>query len=170
MFFDAFDENVKSFCFFSRSLGNDGFAVHIWPQKRNEMAYKLSDETQHCLECGSVILSYGGRKDRKFCSTSCKNKYWNRKTNSRQGYQLKIISQLDRNYRILSRLLSIGVLSVKREDLLLLGFHFDLMTGHRRVMKRDWNECFDIRYLQMPSRISNLQFIPVEDAAVSQKP
>ena len=83
---------------------------------------------------------------------------------------MKIISQLDRNYKILSRLLTIGVLSVKSEDLLLLGFRFDVMTGHRRHMKRDWNECFDIRYLQMPSRISNLQYIPVEDAAVGRTP
>lgn len=134
------------------------------------MAYKLSAEIQHCLECGSVIFQYGGRKDRKFCSASCKNKYWNRQTNSRQGYHLKIIAQLDHNYKILSRLLSIGVLSIKSEDMRLLGFHFDVMTGHHRRMKRDWYECFDIRYLQMPSRISNLQYIPVEDAVVGQKP
>jgi len=129
------------------------------------MMYKIGKAESHCLECGTVTY---GRNGQKFCSSKCKNKWWNRKTNARTGYQLKVLNILDRNYRILTRLLSIGVLSVRSEDLLLLGFRPDVMTGHRRILKREWNECFDIGYLQMPSRISNLHYLEVGDAAVRE--
>ena len=131
------------------------------------MIYKMKKESAtHCLECGTVTY---GRNDQKFCSAKCKNKWWNRRTNARTGYQLKVLNMLDRNYRILTRLLSIGVLSVRSEDLQLLGFRPDVMTGHRRMMKREWNECFDIGYLQMPSRISNLHYLEAGDAAVKDE-
>lgn len=127
------------------------------------MSYLIEKRpTTHCLECGSETY---GRSGQKFCSVKCKNQWWNKKRNFRNSYQLKLLNMLDRNYRILTHLLSIGVLSVRREDLLLLGFRLDIMTGHRRVMKREWNECFDICYLQTPSRISNLHYLEIGDAA-----
>ena len=31
----------------------------------------------HCLQCGAELQQQAGRKERKFCSDSCRNRWWN---------------------------------------------------------------------------------------------
>lgn len=34
-------------------------------------------ETHYCLSCGVPVAQHPGRKEKKFCSDKCRNKWWN---------------------------------------------------------------------------------------------
>lgn len=59
------ENTIKTYC---RRHGLGGVAVVAVP----------SDETEHyCLCCGTVVVQHIGRKEKKFCSDKCRNKWWN---------------------------------------------------------------------------------------------
>lgn len=37
----------------------------------------IDGEVHHCLCCGKEVVQPGGRKEKKFCSDKCRNKWWN---------------------------------------------------------------------------------------------
>ena len=37
----------------------------------------VTDEIHHCLCCGTPVAQKSGRKEKKFCSDKCRNKWWN---------------------------------------------------------------------------------------------
>lgn len=62
---DLSENTIKTYC---RRHGLGGVAVAAVP----------SDETEHyCLCCGVVVAQHIGRKEKKFCSDKCRNKWWN---------------------------------------------------------------------------------------------
>ena len=36
-----------------------------------------SETEKTCINCGKPIVQYPGRKEKKFCSDSCRNRWWN---------------------------------------------------------------------------------------------
>lgn len=59
------ENTVKSFCK-RNNLGGD----------RTVMS-PLVDEKHTCLCCGTPIRQVAGRKEKRFCSSFCRNKWWN---------------------------------------------------------------------------------------------
>ena len=123
------------------------------------MDYQILDTMPHCLECGDAVPY--GRQDRKFCCPECKNRYHNRRTRTKRHYQLKVINILEQNYHVLERLVRMGIKSIEKTDLALLGYNFDFFTSYRKVSRRNEYRCFDIRYEDTPTRIMNLRALPL---------
>ena len=85
-------------------------AYHLIIVHIGSMSYEEDNGGKRCLECGDV-LPYG-RKDMKFCSSSCKNK-WHYQSRSWVGaLKLRTRSILDKNYSIPEALLESGVTSI----------------------------------------------------------
>ena len=57
---------VKSFCRRNR-LAGEAAAV----------ASADTQEVKYCLHCGRQVMQNPGRKEKKFCSDLCRNRYWN---------------------------------------------------------------------------------------------
>lgn len=122
------------------------------------MNYKiLKEETLEgtCLECGTGLC---GRKDKKFCSLSCKNTYNNRRHQILRKYRGDIIAKLSRNYEILESMLSDDWQSANLEDLEKLGFDDSVFTSQSWKRKRghEQRSCFDIVYSHSESKIYDL--------------
>ena len=60
---------VKTFC---RRQGLTGNA-----ETMPDTVFTDSTWEKPCLFCGQPVTQYPGRKEKKFCSDSCRNKYWN---------------------------------------------------------------------------------------------
>lgn len=120
------------------------------------MRYKEDgNEGKRCLECGDV-LPYG-RKDMRFCSASCKNRWHYQKNGSLKGLRMKTIGAIDRNYSILESLLESGVSSIDIPDLAQMGYNFDCITSYHKVRNHDEYRCYDIKYFMSGSRIFRLE-------------
>ena len=111
-----------------------------------------------CLECGGAVY---GRSDRKFCSTGCKDRYHNRKAHVYNKMRLRIMNALDRNYTILTRLLSQGIRTIDRVDIEHIGFRIDCVTSYRKSNRHDECRCFDIKYILTPTRVRGIERMPV---------
>lgn len=50
----------------------------------------IDGEVHHCLCCGKEVVQPRGRKEKKFCSDKCRNKWWNSnldKVNRKANYE-----------------------------------------------------------------------------------
>ncbi|MBR5661943.1 MAG: hypothetical protein IKW99_10395 [Bacteroidales bacterium] len=122
------------------------------------MSYEEDNGGKRCLECGDT-LPYG-RKDMKFCSSSCKNR-WHYQNRSWVGaLKLRTRSILDKNYSILESLLESGVTSIDIPDLAQMGYNFDCVTSYHKVRNRDEYRCYDIKYCMSASRVFKLGRCP----------
>src|SRR5690348_9849240 len=91
-----------------------------------------------CLSCGKLIR--GGRSDKKFCNTACKDEYHN----SRKGEMNKEIQKIDlalkRNRNTLKRFYDSKKGNfISRDQLLKSGFEFQFHT-HYIITKIKGNE------------------------------
>lgn len=59
------ESTVKTFC---RRNGLAGIAAESESPRTAE---------QPCKYCGKAVVQYPGRKEKKFCSDACRNKWWN---------------------------------------------------------------------------------------------
>ena len=120
------------------------------------MSYHLNiEEEGNCLECGAYIR---GRKDKRFCSLSCKNKFHNRTQFTKRQMRAKVVAALTGNYAILEALLNAGKTGASLEELLELGFDPSYVTGHRHGrFHHDEYACFDICYYRSESRVFNVR-------------
>lgn len=60
------ENTVKTYC---RRHGLGGNMTHLQTV--------VQFEKHHCLCCGTPVQQTPGRKEKKFCSDSCRNKWWN---------------------------------------------------------------------------------------------
>ena len=63
------ENTVKSFCRRKRLTGK-ATAARIRPSS-------VKDGKHFCLCCGKEVAQNAGRKEKKFCSDRCRNKWWN---------------------------------------------------------------------------------------------
>ena len=116
------------------------------------MSYHLHKEEEGtCLECGTAFL---GRRDKQFCSLSCKNRYHNRVLMNKRQQRAKIMAALTGNYTVLEALLNEGKTGAGLDELSELGFDPCYVTEHRRGrFRHDEYACFDIWYYRTDTKI-----------------
>ena len=106
--------------------------------------YKIIDQSlkiDSCLECGTIFY---GRTNKVFCCEACKNRYHNRKYQEIRNVKLRVRHILEKNYTILSGLVSDKISSIGRDELMLKGFNPEYVTGCMRMNKRELCYCYDI--------------------------
>lgn len=123
--------------------------------------YMKTTLVRECLECGDKIVY--GREGRKFCSETCKNKYHNDRQHRKRAVQVKVITALAQNYRVLESLIAAGVTSMGLMEIVRMGFNDEYATSYRRIKGRDVLRCFDIQYCQTPSRIMKITRVDLND-------
>lgn len=116
---------------------------------------------QHCLECGDE-LPYGSRRDRKFCSESCRNQYHNDHRSYDRIVHQRVDTAIQKNYRILRHLLSVGLNHAGNDELFLLGFRRDYKTSCVVANRRVESRCYEISYRESETRIFDIKRIPAE--------
>ena len=120
------------------------------------MRYKEDgNEGKRCLECGDV-LPYG-RRDMRFCSPSCKNRWHYQKEGWLKGLRMRTIGALDRNHAILESLIDSGVAAIDIPDLAQMGYNFDCVTSYHKVRNHDEYRCYDIKYYMSASSVFKLE-------------
>ena len=67
--FGISENTVKSFCRRKKLAGKA-----VPPQV---MQPTVREEKHFCLCCGEVVVQTPGRKEKKFCSDRCRNRWWN---------------------------------------------------------------------------------------------
>ena len=97
---------------------------------------KVTEQVKYyCQECGKELI---GRKDKKFCNISCKNKYNNRRNQAIRKYREDTINRL--------------------EELSDLGFDYDCFTSRQKSRTgHDNRSCFDISYDISTRKIFNIK-------------
>lgn len=120
------------------------------------MSYTIHQEEEgECLECGAV---FRGRKDKRFCSLTCKNAYHNREQQAKRHSRTETLAALTGNYKILEALLREEKSSAGLEELEKLGFKPSYITGYRHGrFGHDDCACFDIWYYRTSTRIFNIR-------------
>ena len=113
-----------------------------------------------CLECGDEIRY--GRKDKKFCSNTCKNRYHNEIQHYSRSSRLRILGALDRNYSILEKLLRLNIRTISLGDLAQMGYNKEFVTSYHKVGGHDEYRCFDIKYCCSGSRIFRIERVNPE--------
>ncbi len=63
------ENTVKSFCRRKKLTGRTDAVSH--------RAVPVRDGQHFCLCCGAEVAQTPGRKEKKFCSDKCRNKWWN---------------------------------------------------------------------------------------------
>ena len=134
------------------------------------MDYKLEETSgifeRHCLQCGDPI-GYG-RSDKKFCSNSCRQSFWNKRNQDTRAYHTRILGAVEKNYSILAHLLSIGVTSIDLTEIMLLGFKPELFTGLRHDIRKRQTEYYnyEIRYQMSKNKVYGIRRMNVTLSAI----
>lgn len=106
-----------------------------------------------CLECGTAFY---GRANRKFCCEACKNRYHNKRYQDIRNTKLRVRNTLERNYRILTGLLSENRLSADIAELSLLGYSPGYVTSYHKAGSRMQCSCYDIVFTVTAGKICRI--------------
>lgn len=126
----------------------------MFPKFGGMKEYVQDSSEARCLECGEAIGP--GRPDRKFCSARCRNRYNNKKTRSSRSTKVKVVSQLERNYEILSGLLKYNITSMPKLELVSMGFRPEFVTSFKQCRGYVMMCCFDISYRETQEKICRI--------------
>ena len=127
----------------------------------------MEEDIPRCLECGAILY---GRPDKKFCTTTCKNRYNNRLRSRTTRVKNRIINILLKNHEILTTMDNAGKRCADLADLALDGFVPSCITGYRKGRyNHDEYACFDFRFCLSGSRLFNLHRIDVRSENREEK-
>lgn len=90
------------------------------------MEATIIKEKRFCPECGKEII---GRKDKQFCSDSCRNNHNNNMNKDSTNLMRNINNALRRNYKILSELNPKDTAKVQKKVLVKKKFDFEVYTS-----------------------------------------
>lgn len=107
-----------------------------------------------CRFCGKRIT--GGRRDKKFCCVTCKNKFNNIKKHHMYDTRHFNEIHLKRNYKVLETLLCYGIQEMDLESMVSNGFQPEIVSSYWQ--KNDGVEltCLDIAYELSENKVSNI--------------
>ena len=111
----------------------------------------MPEAITRCLECHEPITR--GRSDKKFCSSECKDKYYNKLKLETKKEIGRIDAILKRNRRILKQLFNPKKEDqlIARETLLMAGFEFRFHTHHviTKIHSNEFIFCYDYGYREV---------------------
>lgn len=90
------------------------------------MEATIIKEKRFCPECGKEIV---GRKDKQFCSDSCRNTHNNNVNKDSTNLMRNINNALRRNYKILGELNPKDTAKVQKKVLVKKNFDFEVYTS-----------------------------------------
>ena len=90
------------------------------------METTIIKEKRFCPECGKEIV---GRKDKQFCSDSCRNNHNNAVNKDSTNLMRNINNSLRRNYKILCELNPKDTAKVQKKVLVKKKFDFEVYTS-----------------------------------------
>ena len=102
-------------------------------------------EINNCMECNKTLR---GRADKKFCTSSCRNSYHNRK----KGYSTQMVRDINRvlrkNRKILLQSNPYGKTQISKKQLSARGFDFNYYTNTLQDLTGDqYYFCYDQGYI-----------------------
>ena len=115
------------------------------------------EDVPRCLECGDEIVY--GRKDKKYCSEECRNRYHNHSHRACRQYKRMVNTILERNYDILDDLIKSGIEAIWVADAIALGYNPAYVTSYRKHGKRSMCHCYDICYVTTDNRMTSISKI-----------
>ncbi|MEM1356671.1 MAG: hypothetical protein AAGF89_00625 [Bacteroidota bacterium] len=99
---------------------------------------------RNCPECGE---EFTGRTDKKFCSTSCRATFHNRRNAEDRVFQRSINNILRHNRNVLAELNPDGKANVRKDRLIDRGFKFRYFTNEYRTRNDTlYHFCYDYGY------------------------
>ena len=102
-------------------------------------------EMRVCPECGREVT---GRRDKKFCTDTCRNTYNNRQNAGEGNVVRKVNGILRRNRRILEEMNPTGKTKTHKDKMVSNGFDFQYYTNTYTTKKGDdYRFCYDHGYL-----------------------
>ena len=108
-----------------------------------------------CLQCGDKFES--GRSDKVFCCSKCKNEYHNHRHRLYRDIRMRVVTSLNRNYRILTSLILNGYTHIRICDIQSMGFNLNSVTGcYAKKPKSMDLGCYDILYSQSSVKLYNI--------------
>lgn len=123
-----------------------------------------NDDRPICLQCGHEIAY--GRKDKRYCSEKCRNRYHNLKHHDIRSVKLRILGALDRNYSVLGKLLQLGIHTMPVSDLAQMGYNKEYVTSCHTVGGHVEFRCFDIKFRCSDNRIYQIErVVPIPSSS-----
>lgn len=108
---------------------------------------EINSDKKLCVECNEILI---GRLDKKFCSVHCKSSY-HYKLNLEKGDNqfIKIDRILKQNRRILKSYNKAGKATVRKEELINVGFNPKHFTHYWKNQKGDiYLFCYEYGFLE----------------------
>ena len=109
----------------------------------------MANSLSYCLCCNKPLK---GRADKKYCSDTCRNQFFNKQKELERAEIRTIDLVLKKNRRILRDLLGDHTsINISEKDLLVKGFVFLYYTHHltTKMEQREYVFCYDYGYRQM---------------------
>jgi predicted nucleic acid-binding Zn ribbon protein len=100
-------------------------------------------ENQFCKQCGKPVF---GRSDKLFCSDYCRNTFNNEKNKNAFSFMRAVHSELSLNRRILKSYVREGRSPVRKDELAIQGFRFDLITALVKKPDKTYRCCYEYAY------------------------
>lgn len=96
-----------------------------------------------CLNCSKILK---GRKDKKFCDTSCRNTHNNSLKTEKEAFVIEVNNILRKNWKILKTCNPQGKATVRKEYLLAQGYDFNYFTNIFKSQKNGntYFFCYDM--------------------------
>lgn len=100
-----------------------------------------------CVRCGDEVI---GRRDRLFCSVSCKSAYHYERNKEKEATFYSFVDiQLKRNHRLLKHFNTAGKATVREEHLTRAGFDPSFFTHFWRTKdNRTYFFCYDMGHFK----------------------
>ncbi len=113
-------------------------------------------EKRKCPVCDD---SFGGRKDKKFCSDQCRTTFFNSQNTDQSKFMRNINNILRKNRRILEEMNPSGKTTVTKTALLDEGFKFAYFTNEYKTKTgKVYRFCYEHGYLQLENNLYALVF------------
>lgn len=124
-------------------------------------------ETRKCLNCDRNLV---GRIDKKFCDTQCRSQFYNRTKFHTEKYLKEINRTIRRNRKILKILCPIGKSTIRKEELIELGFNFNYFTSIFPSSGKVYYFCYEYGYTPILERSSIQKVLIIQKQLYMDKP
>lgn len=100
-----------------------------------------------CKDCGEPL---NGRADKKFCSDQCRNSHNNRLNSDDNNFMRNVNNILRKNRRIMMDVCVNGKITMHKDKVLEMGFHFGYFTHFKHTRNgTTYYYCYEYGYMNI---------------------